>query len=238
MNDEGTQSLFGRLPDEEAREELVAQFAPLARHLAHRYSNRGLDHEDLEQVAYVGLLNAIDRYDPDYGSRFVSFAVPTITGELKRHFRDLGWGTGVTRRMKELRGLCRQAEEELSQRLGRSPTLDEIAEHIEVSTDEVAEAAALGTAYRPDTLDGPPVDQARARISTVGDVEGRFDLIEDLDAIEPVIRKQSDREKEILRLRFYEDLTQREIAEKIGISQMHVSRILNGCLAKIRILLG
>lgn len=236
MNDEVAESLFARLPDEGAREELVDLYGPLVRHLAHRYAHRGQEPEDLVQVAYVGLLNAIDRFDPNYGSRFISFAVPTITGELKRHFRDSGWGAGVSRRMKDISVRSRRASDHLSQRLGRSPTIEEISDYLDIPADDVAEAATLGTAYRPDALDASLRDDEPSRITTLGEEDGRLDLLEDLDAIEPILERQPDREKEILRLRFYEDLTQREIAERVGISQMHVSRILNSCLQKMRVL--
>lgn len=238
MDDDGTASLFERLPDEEAREELVADYTPLARHLAHRYDHRGLDHEDLEQVAYIGLLNAIDRYDPEYGSRFVSFAVPTITGELKRHFRDSGWGTGVTRSLKDIRGRSRRASDLLSQKLGRAPRVDEIAEYLEIPVDDVAAAASLATAYRPEALDAPRGTDDRTWAATLGEEDDRYELFDDLDAIRPLVQSQSKRDREILRLRFYEDLTQREIAERTGISQMHVSRILSNCLEKLRVLVG
>lgn len=232
--DARVEAIFRRLPDDKARAELVAMFRPLGVHLARRYARRGQDAEDLIQVAMIGLLNAIDRYDPDFGSKFVSFAVPTITGEIKRYFRDSGWGTGVPRRLKDASVLSRRGNEELTQRLGRSPTVEEIAAHTGLSPDEVAEAAALGSAYRPETLDGTLNDQSNARIDALGGEDERFDLLVDLDALQRVLESRDERDRQILRMRFYDELTQRQIADHLGISQMHVSRLLAACLAELR----
>ena len=226
------------MPHDGAREELFEIYRPLAVHLAHRYSHRGLESEDLEQMAFIGLLNAIDRFDPDYGSRFVSFAVPTIAGELKRHFRDSGWGTSVPRRLKEVSMLSRRANEELSQRLGRSPSIEEVAAEIGVEPDEVVEAAALGSAYRPDALDAPSHGEDLTKLDRLGEEDSRVDLLIDLDALKPLLDGQPERERRILELRFYDDLTQRQIADEIGISQMHVSRILSSTLDKLRLLMA
>lgn len=228
------EALFRRLPDPSARAELVEAFRPLALHLARRYVRRGQEAEDLTQVAMMGLLNAIDRFDPDFGSRFVSFAVPTITGEIKRYFRDSGWGTGVPRRLKDASVLARQANEELTQRLGRSPTVEEIAVHTGLSPDDVAEAATLGSAYRPEALDATGNNHESARIDLLGEEDERFELLADLDALEGILAGRSDRDKQILHMRFYQELTQRQIAERMGISQMHVSRLLTACLNELR----
>ena len=236
-NERRAEELFRQLPDERSRDELVELFRPLAIHLAGRYARRGQDTEDLIQVAMLGLLNAIDRFDPDFGSRFISFAVPTITGEIKRHFRDSGWGTGVPRRLKDASVITRQANEQLTQRLGRSPTIDEIAEETGLPADDVAEAAALGSAYRPDALDAPTGLQEAARIDQLGNTDDRFELFLDLQALERVLEGRPDRDKQLLHMRFYEELTQRQIAERMGISQMHVSRLLAACLEEIRLLL-
>lgn len=237
MHDEQAEELFGRLPDEQARSQLVELYQPLAIDLAQRYAHRGQERDDLIQVALLGLLNAIDRYDPEYGSRFVSFAVPTITGELKRYFRDSGWGTGVPRRMKEVSLMSRQANEELAQRLGRSATVDEIAEHIGARPDEVAEAAALGSAYRPEALDAPRTSEAGSKMDLLGEVDRRLEMLDELETLRPVFESRPRRERQILYLRFFEDMTQRQIAEVMGISQMHVSRIISAALEKMRLLL-
>lgn len=237
METEDTGALFRSLPDTRARRKLFETFEPLATHLAHRYRNRGVEVEDLEQVAYVGLLNAIDRYDPDYGSRFVSFAAPTIAGEIKRHFRDSGWGASVPRRMKDISVSSRTVNQTLSQQLGRSPTVDEIAAELGISSDDVTDAAALGSAYRPDALDAPITEGGLSAGDTLGSEDPRIDLLIDLDSLAPLLASRPPREQEILRLRFYEDLTQRQIAERMGISQMHVSRILSATLDKLRVLL-
>ncbi len=237
MDEERAEPLFHRLPDEDARRELFELFRPLATHLANRYSYRGVEREDLVQVAHLGLLNAIDRFDPEFGSRFVSFAVPTITGELKRYFRDAGWGTAVPRRLKEVSVMSRRANEELTQRLGRSPTVEEVASEIGVSTDEVTEAASLGSAYRPDALDAPRHEVGHSMVDSLGGEDRNFRLFIDLDALKPLLESRPEREREILYLRFYEEMTQRQIAEMMNISQMHVSRILATSLEKLRLLL-
>lgn len=237
MYDENAEPLFRRLPDPEAREELFEMFRPLATHLANRYTYRGVDQEDLAQVAYVGLLNAIDRFDPDFGSRFVSFAAPTIAGELKRYFRDAGWGTAVPRRLKDISVLSRRANEELTQRLGRSPTVEEVAAEIGVSAEEVTEAAALGSAYRPDALDAPLNETGSSLMDSLGTDDGRLGMLIDLDTLKPLLESRPEREQQILHLRFYEDMTQRQIAEIMDISQMHVSRILSSTLEKLRVLM-
>jgi RNA polymerase sigma-B factor len=235
--DARAEDLFRRLPNEDARRELVELFRPLAVHLARRYARRGQDAEDLTQVALMGLLNAIDRFDPDFGSRFVSFAVPTITGEIKRYFRDSGWGTGVPRRLKDASVITRQVNEQLTQRLGRSPTIEEIAAETGLSPDDVAEAAALGSAYRPEALDAPTGKTDGTRIDELGTADDRFELLTDLHALEGILDGRPERDKKLLHMRFYEELTQRQIADRMGISQMHVSRLLAVCLDEMRLLM-
>lgn len=237
MNDERAAHLFRRMPDEGARRELFHLYRPVALHLANRYSHRGIESEDLKQVAFLGLVNAIDRYDPQYGSRFISFAIPTITGEIKRHFRDAGWAAAVPRRLKDMTVLCRKADEELTQRLGRSPTVEEVAVETGLSPDEVTEAASLGSAYRPDALEAQLGVNGGTRLDTLGEEDGRMELVENLDTLKPLLDSRPERERRILHLRFYENLTQRQIAEELDISQMHVSRILSSCLEKLRLLM-
>lgn len=226
-------ALFDRLPDPDARDQLFENLRPLALHLAKRYFRRGIEEEDLIQVAYLGLLNAIDRYDPAHGARFSSFAVPTITGEIKRHFRDSGWATGVPRRLKDANISTRQANETLTQRLGRSPTVEEVAELTGLDTEEVVEAASLGNAFRPESIDSPlaPDD---SRPLQVGDVDERFDMLDDFEVLSGLLDERDDRDRLILHLRFEREFTQRQIADAVGISQMHVSRLLSACLDDIR----
>lgn len=237
MRDERVAALFRQLPDARVRDELFEAFQPLAIHLAQRYARRGLEREDLTQVAFVGLINAIDRFDPNYGSRFISFAVPTITGEIKRHFRDASWGTGVPRRLKDVSGISRRVNEELTQRLGRPPTIDEIAEHSGLAPDDVVEAAALGSAYRPEALDAPVGDDDWSRSDALGEDDTRYALIEDLETLKRILATRSERDRQILHLRFYHELTQRQIADRVGVSQMHVSRILAACLEEMRLIM-
>lgn len=237
MHDEQAESLFRRLPDPTARRDLFELFRPLAMHFAKKYSHRGVDREDLIQVAYVGLLNAIDRFDPEYGTRFISFAAPTIAGELKRYFRDVGWGTGVPRRLKEVSVLSRRANEELTQRLGRSPTIEEVADEIGMSADEVTEAASLGSAYRPDALDAPMGEGGFSLLDSLGNEDRQLNHVVDIEALQPLLASRPARERHILHLRFYEEMTQRQIAEVMDMSQMHVSRLLASSLEKLRTLI-
>lgn len=216
---------------------MVESYRPLAIELAKRYAHRGQELEDLIQVACLGLVNAIDRFDPEMGHRFVSFAVPTITGELKRHFRDTAWSVGVPRRMKEVSVASRSANEQLSQRFGRSPTVEEIAEHIGSSVDEVTEVAALGSAYRAHSLEDNHDNDWLPHIDLLGDVDPEIELFDELEALRPILRGRSRRERQILYLRFYRGMTQREIADEVGMSQMNVSRILSSSLEKLRVLL-
>lgn len=237
MHEERAESLFPRLPEPAARQELFELFRPLAIHFAKKYSHRGVDQEDLVQVAYVGLLNAIDRFDPEYGTKFISFAAPTIAGELKRYFRDVGWGTGVPRRLKEVSVLSRRANEELTQRLGRSPTIDEVADEIGVSVEEVTEAASLGSAYRPDALDAPMGEGGFSLLDSLGNEDRHISHVVDIEALQPLLASRPARERRILHLRFYEEMTQRQIAEVMDMSQMHVSRLLSSSLEKLRTLI-
>ncbi len=229
-------AMFRRLPDHAARDELFTLFQPLARRLARRYGQRGIEDDDLLQVAYLALVKAVNRYDPDRGNGFVSFATPTITGEIKRHFRDAGWGMGVPRRLKDVGTLVRKATDDLVQRLGRSPSVAEIAGEIGVSDEEVAEVAALGSAYRPDALDAPVPGHEFTRMDTLVAEDDRLNRLVEFSSMGPLVRSQPYRAREVLYLRFYQDLTQREIAGRLGISQMHVSRILSSTLTRLRVL--
>ncbi|MFP3914206.1 MAG: SigB/SigF/SigG family RNA polymerase sigma factor [Actinomycetota bacterium] len=237
MNHQKAEELFALLPDWKARRQLFEIYRPVALHLARRFAHRGIELEDLQQVASLGLLHALDRYDPDNGAGFTTFAVPTITGEIKRHFRDAGWATVVPRRLKDITVACRKADEDLTQRLGRSPTVDEIARETGLLAEDVTEAAALGSAYRPDPLETGARTEDGPRLDSLGEPDARLEMLVDLDALRPLLASRSQREQAILHLRYFENLTQRQIAERMEISQMHVSRILASTLEKLRLLL-
>jgi RNA polymerase sigma-B factor len=237
MKDTSVEELFRRLPDVTARDELVAAFQPLAMHLARRYANRGEEFSDLRQVANVGLLKAIDRFDAVQG-RFSSFAVPTISGELKRHFRDNVWGIGVPRHLTDLTVASRRSHQELTQRLGRPPTTTEVAAHAGVSEQIVLELRSVGNAYRPDSLDAPHGSGDRVLIEVLGEFDESVEMFDDIDAVKAIIESMSRRDQHILFLRFHYEMTQSLIAEHVGVSQMEVSRILRRSIALIRLRLG
>jgi RNA polymerase sigma-B factor len=228
-------SVYRRTRDRRLRDELVEEHVALAHFLARRFASRGEHLDDLSQVALVGLLKAVERFDPDRGLQFSTFATPTIVGELKRHFRDRGWAVRVPRRVQELHLQLGRIIGSLSQELARSPTPAEIAREAGVSEEDVLEAMEAGGVYRLPSLDESVSDEEGGdRASRLGDdepgfeqVEQRADLGELLDALPP-------REQKIVYLRFFEGLTQSEIAERVGISQMHVSRLLARSLEVLR----
>ncbi len=222
--------------DLRAREELAHHHMPLARRLAGRYRNTGEAQEDLEQVAYLGLLKAIDRYDPAVGP-FVRYAVPNVMGELKRHFRDKGWGLRVPRSLQERVLKVGEATEELYGTLGRSPAPSDLAKHTGFTMEEVLEALDAGSAYTPAALDAPYAgeeDGARTLGDSLGAEDSGYELVVLGHTVAPAYRALPDREREILRLRFMEDLTQSEVAARMSISQMHVSRLLRRSLDRLR----
>lgn len=220
--------------DLRAREELIARLLPLARRLAGRYRNSGESQEDLEQVASVGLIKAVDRYEPEVGP-FARYAVPNILGELRRHFRDKGWAMHVPRAVQENFLRVNQATERLSVRLARTPTPRDIADATGMSLEDVVEAIDAGRSYSPAALDAPQAsdDEGRLLGDTLGDVDEHYDYIEIGASIGPAFGALPEREQRILHLRFFEDLTQSEIAERIGVSQMHVSRLLRRALERL-----
>jgi RNA polymerase sigma-B factor len=232
MNDSATAQLFGRLPDASTRASLYEAYQPLAWHVANRYAHRGAELPDLRQVAGIGLLNAIDRYDPLLGTRFTTFAVPTVAGELKRYFRDSLWGTGVPRRLKELKATCGWASEQLTSTLGRSPTTAELAEHIGVPAADIVEVARLANAYRPDSLD-VPMGESGARDQCRDDTDAMRSFDES-DGVRSMVLSLSPLQQTILELRFSFELTQDQIAANLGISQMQVSRLLRRTLDTMR----
>jgi RNA polymerase sigma-B factor len=218
------------------RERLITTHLPLARHIARRFTNRGEPHEDLVQVATIGLINAVDRFEPDRGVEFLSYAIPTIMGEVKRHFRDQGWSVRVPRRLKEMHLAISGAMGELSQRLGRAPTASELATHLGVSHAEVLEGLAAANAYRSASLDDPLFgEEAGPTLAhSLGAEDAALEGVEYREALQPLLEKIAPRERKILILRFFGNKTQSQIAGEVGISQMHVSRLLAQTLAKLR----
>jgi RNA polymerase sigma-B factor len=225
---------YHRDGDAAAREELVERFLPLARQLARRYQRGGEPLDDLVQVASLGLLKAIDRFEPDRPTAFSSFAVPTILGELKRHFRDRGWSVRVPRDLQEMTVRVDRTAEELASQLGRAPTPAEIAEHIGTTTEQVLEAREAAGAYRAVSLDRPREDDEDDGSEWMGIEDPGFGLAEDAATVERLMSVLTDREREVLRLRFGEDLTQSEIGARVGVSQMHVSRLIRQAIARLR----
>jgi RNA polymerase sigma-B factor len=227
---------YHREGDAAAREALVERFLPLARQLARRYQRGGEPLDDLVQVASLGLLKAIDRFEPDRPTAFSSFAVPTILGELKRHFRDRGWSVRVPRDLQEMTVRVDRTAEELARELGRAPTPAEIADHIGITTEQVLEAREAAGAYRAVSLDRPrEEDEDDAPIAEwMGAEDPGFGLAEDAATVERLMSVLTDREREVLRLRFAEDLTQSEIGARVGVSQMHVSRLIRQSIARLR----
>ena len=221
-----------------ARERLVERFLPLARQLARRYGGSGEALDDLVQVASLGLVKAIDRYELDRGTAFSSFAVPTILGEIKRYFRDTGWTIRVPRAIQERRLQVNKAIPLLTNQLGRSPTTAEIAEHIQATSEEVLEALEAALAYEPVSLDTTPGgdedDEGAGWGQSLGDDDPNYEVVENEASLAPAMRALPPRERVILHLRFVEDLTQSQIAEKIGVSQMHVSRLIRKALETVR----
>jgi RNA polymerase sigma-B factor len=220
------------------REELVERFMPLARRLAARYAGGAEPFDDLVQVASVGLVKAIDRFDPVRGTAFSTFAVPTILGELKRHFRDRGWSVHVPRDVQERILKVERALADLPSKLGHSPTVQEIAERIEATDEEVLEAMHAAQGHHAVSLDassslGDGDDPGPLR-DRIGEEDLSFETVEYGEAIGPVLEQISERDRKVLHLRFVEDMTQSEIAEQVGVSQMHVSRILRATIEKLR----
>jgi RNA polymerase sigma-B factor len=227
---------FAETRDPGTRAEIIEAHLGLAEYLARRFTNRGEPLDDLVQVASLGLVKAVERFDPTRGLEFTTFATPTILGELKRHFRDKGWAVRVPRRVQELHLRVSRVVDDLSTELGRSATIQEIATRSGTTEDEVVEAIDAGSAYRSASLDagrdddsGPP-----GLLATLGDDDPELEGAERRAALEPLLASLAPRERAILYLRFYEGLTQSEIAPRLGISQMHVSRLLTRSLAQLR----
>jgi RNA polymerase sigma-B factor len=223
--------------DQRAREELVSRFLPLARNLARRYAGAREPFDDLLQVASLGLVKAIDRFDVDRGAAFSSFAVPTILGELKRYFRDLGWSVHVPRGAQEQALKVQEAQERLTTRTGRPPTVDELAQYMEIAVEDVLEALETAAARHSASLDAPREDgddESGTLVDMFGQEDGRFELVEETLTISAAAKQLSARQRKVLALRFVHDMTQTQIAQEIGVSQMQVSRILRRALGHLR----
>jgi len=222
--------------DPRLRERASVEYMPLARRLARRFHRGREPLEDLEQVAYLGLVKAVERYDPAYGARFSSFAIPTISGELRRHFRDTTWRLHLPRGVQEAALDVARATDELSGRLGRAPTIGELAEATGLEVEEVTEALHAREVQEVSSLDQPVgADDGGERTvaETVGNDDDRFDLVDHLATVAPLVEALPERERRVLFLRFARDMTQTEIAEQVGCSQMQVSRLLRRAIARL-----
>ncbi|MBQ0867981.1 RNA polymerase sigma factor SigF [Streptomyces sp. A73] len=238
----GARALFielRKLPDgperAELRNHLVRMHLPLVEHLARRFRNRGEPLDDLTQVATIGLIKSVDRFDPERGVEFSTYATPTVVGEIKRHFRDKGWAVRVPRRLQELRLSLTSATAELSQQHGRAPTVHELAQRLSISEEEVLEGLESANAYSTLSLDVPDTDdESPAVADTLGAEDDALEGVEYRESLKPLLEELPPREKKILLLRFFGNMTQSQIAQEVGISQMHVSRLLARTLAQLR----
>ncbi len=227
---------YHRSGDLQAREELVQRFLPLARDLALRYSYTDEPFDDLFQVACMGLIKAIDRFEPGRGTKFTSYAAPTILGELKRHFRDKGWALHVSRELQERTLAVSRETERLSKELGRSPTVKEIAAGLGTTTEKVLEASEASRAYEASSLDAPAAredGESAPLVEMLGGPDSSYELVDSRQVIGSTWRELPTLEQQVLKLRFVDDLNQREIGERIGYSQMHVSRLLRRALNRL-----
>lgn len=213
---------------------LIETNAGVARSMASRYRNRGIDLDDLEQVALLGLTKAAQRFDPEAGHDFLSYAVPTIRGELRRHFRDAGWMVRPPRRVQDLQSRISRAQEDLESELGRSPRPSEVAAYLDVEIDDVVEALTADGCFTPTSLDGPVGDGSSSLGDLLGFEDRATEAAEARIVLEPLIGLLSARDRQILRMRFVDECTQQEIAETIGLTQAQVSRVLTRILASLR----
>jgi RNA polymerase sigma-B factor len=240
---QATEELLGRLRDvptddpryERLRGQIVARHMAIARRIAYHYANRGEPVEDLEQAALVGLVKAINGFDPLLGRDFLAYARPMMTGEVKRHFRDLTWAVRVPRKVQEGRIELNQATGALSQRLGRRPAMQELAAELRISMDELAELTEASAAYSALSLNVPDgQDESRSLADTLGAVDEALDAVIDRESLHPLLDALPPRELRVLLLRFFGNLTQAQIAAELGVSQMQISRLLSATLAKLR----
>lgn len=220
------------------REDLVTRYLPLARNLARRYARSSEPYEDLVQVASLALISAVDRFDPDRGVSFPSFAIPTILGALRRHFRDCTWSVHVPRTAQERALAVGEASEQLSALHGRAPTVNQLAAYLEMDIEDVLDGLHARQAYETESFDVPCRVGDRGGDITLGETLGaedeHYELVEEDATVAQALKSLSDREREILRLRFYEEMTQSEIAKRVGVSQMQVSRLLRRSLGRLR----
>lgn len=220
------------------RERIVVRCLPLADHVARRFARRGENLDDLIQVARLGLMQAINRFDPTKGPSFIGFAIPTMMGEVRRHFRDYTWSMRVPRRLRELHVQIGRTTSELAQKLGRAPTASELSEALEVPREEIVECLVAGDAYRLDSLDAPVgdtgSDKDRSVADAIGDIDPQIDHITNRESVRALVSALPQREREVLQMRFFESMTQSQIAQRIGCSQMQVSRILANTLQCLR----
>ncbi|MDN3358634.1 SigB/SigF/SigG family RNA polymerase sigma factor [Actinomadura sp. DC4] len=221
---------------EDIRSELVRIHTPLVRYVAGRYARHGEPQEDIEQAAMLGLVKAMNRYDPRVGHTFVAYAMPTMTGEVKRHFRDRTWSMRMPRPLQELRLSLRTARQDFVRDHGRAPTVPEVAELLGVSEEEAIEVIGAADAYRPVSLDAPATEEEEGESlgSLIGDEDAAIEMVVDRNALRPLLEKLPERERTILLHRFFGNRTQTEIAELMGLSQMHVSRLIGRSLARLR----
>ncbi len=241
--DAATPELFDRYRrsrDPELREQLIMAHLNLVRYLARKFANRGEPLEDLIQVGTIGLINAIDRFDPERGIRFATYATPTIVGEIRRHFRDRGWAVKVPRRLQELSLAATKAAERLTQSLDRSPTIAELAEYLDVEESQALEALELGEMYELPSLDqdlgGEDSEDSSGGVLAdyVGQVDDELEKFEHRARLVEAIKGLPEREREIIRLRFFENLSQTKVAKRLKISQMHVSRLQQRAIKRLR----
>jgi RNA polymerase sigma-B factor len=225
---------FRETGDPEVRQELIEAHLGLVEYLARRFAGRGEPLEDLVQVATIGLIKAVDRFDPDREVEFSTYATPTIAGELKRHFRDKGWAVRVPRRLQELNLQLGEIIGQLSQKLGRSPTVAEMAEGAGTTEEEVLEGLDSAHAYTLTSLDAPTGEEDLALREQIGSEDETLELLEYRTSLMPLMDQLPPRERTMLYLRFFKGMTQSEIADRLGISQMHVSRLLARTLAQLR----
>lgn len=226
----------GHVDRPRVRERVIELYLPLAEYLARRFRNRGEPYDDLSQVAVIGLIKAVDGYDPGRGVEFASYAIPTIVGELKRHFRDKGWSVRVPRRLQELKLEIARAAGGLTQQLKRSPTVADLAEHLELTEEEVLAGLDTACAYSALSLHTPVAGQENGPevMDLLGAEDPGLRSVEDRATLRPLIQQLPEREQRIIALRFFGNLTQSQIAGQIGISQMHVSRLLARSLRQLR----
>ena len=219
------------------REHVIAEYMSYARYIAGRFQRRGESPEDLEQVAYVGLVKAVDNYDPAYGTSFLTYATPMIAGEIKRHFRDTTWDVHVPRRLQELSAALRPAEELLNQELGRDPSMTELAGHLDATPEEIVDALEAASVYSTASLD-IPVAQADGDGATIGELLGAEDpaygLVVDRETLKPLLARLGERDKRILLMRFFRGMSQAEIGAELGVSQMQISRLLTQIIGRLR----